>query len=143
MKSNFSLKFKIFDIFIIAFVVVAIVASIITTNVVFSRDLKDSYVVQIYYQGELLEDKQIKVKDVDDEMVIVLKKQDYDKLLGDVTILINKDKGICISEVTCPNETCLKMGWVRSVGYPVTCLPNGVHVMITSPDVDQDIILGW
>ena len=75
-------------------------------------------------------------------MVIVLKKQDYDKLLGDVTILINKDKGICISEVTCPNETCLKMGWVRSVGYPVTCLPNGVHVMITSPDVDQDIILG-
>ena len=143
MKSNFSLKFKIFDIFIVAFVVVAIVASIITTNVVFSRDLKDSYVVQIYYQGELLEDKQIKVKDVDDEMAIVLKKQDYDKLLGDVTILINKDKGICISEVTCPNETCLKMGWVRSVGYPVTCLPNGVHVMITSPDVDQDIILGW
>lgn len=142
MKSNFSLKFKIFDIFIVAFVVVAIVASIITTNVVFSRDLKDSYVVQIYYQGELLEDKQIKVKDVDDEMAIVLKKQDYDKLLGDVTILINKDKGICISEVTCPNETCLKMGWVRSVGYPVTCLPNGVHVMITSPDVDQDIILG-
>ena len=142
MKSNFSLKFKIFDIFIVAFVVVAIVASIITTNVVFSRDLKDSYVVQIYYQGELLEDKQIKVKDVDDEMVIVLKKHDYDKLLGDVTILINKDKGICISEVTCPNETCLKMGWVRSVGYPVTCLPNGVHVMITSPDVDQDIILG-
>ena len=142
MKSNFSLKFKIFDIFIVAFVVVAIVASIITTNVVFSRDLKDSYVVQIYYQGELLEDKQIKVKDVDDEMVIVLKKQDYDKLLGDVTILINKDKGICISEVTCPNETCLKMGWVRSVGYPVTCLPNGVHVMITSPDIDQDIILG-
>lgn len=142
MKSNFSLKFKIFDIFIVAFVVVAIVASIITTNVVFSRDLKDSYVVQIYYQGELLEDKQIKVKDVDNEMVIVLKKQDYDKLLGDVTILINKDKGICISEVTCPNETCLKMGWVRSVGYPVTCLPNGVHVVITSPDVDQDIVLG-
>lgn len=142
MKSNFSLKFKIFDIFIVAFVLIAIVASIITTNVIFSRDLKDSYVVQIYYQGELLEDKQIKVKDVDDEMTVVLKKQDYDKLLGDVTILINKDKGICISEVTCPNETCLKMGWVRSVGYPVTCLPNGVHVMITSPDVDQDIILG-
>lgn len=142
MKSNFSLKFKIFDIFIVAFVVVAIVVSIITTNVLFSRDLKDSYVVQIYYQGELLEDKQIKVKDIDDEMIIVLKKEEYDKLLGDVTILINKDKGICISEVTCPNETCLKMGWVRSVGYPVTCLPNGVHVIITSPDVDQDIVLG-
>lgn len=142
MKSNFSLKFKIFDIFIVAFVIIAIVASIITTNVIFSRDLKDSHVVQIYYQGELLEDKQIKVKDVDEELTIVLTKDEYEKLLGDVTIVINKEKGICISDVTCPNETCLKMGWVKSVGYPVTCLPNGVYVIITSPDVDQDHILG-
>ena len=142
MKSNFSLKFKLFDIFIVAFLLVAIVISIVTTNVVFSRDLKDNYVVQIYYQGELLENKQVKIKDVDEEKVIILTKDEYNKLLGDVTIVINKDKGICIKDVTCPNETCVKMGWVRSVGYPVTCLPNGVYVIITSKDVDQDIILG-
>lgn len=141
MKSNFSLKFKLFDIFIVAFLLVAIVISIVTTNVVFSRDLKDNYVVQIYYQGELLENKQTIIKDVDEEKVIVLTKDEYNKLLGDVTIVINKDKGICIKDVTCPNETCVKMGWVRSVGYPVTCLPNGVYVIITSKDVDQDIIL--
>lgn len=142
MKSNFSLKFKLFDIFIVAFLLVAIVISIVTTNVVFSRDLKDNYVVQIYYQGELLENKQTIIKDVDEEKVIILTKDEYNKLLGDVTIVINKDKGICIKDVTCPNETCVKMGWVRSVGYPVTCLPNGVYVIITSKDVDQDIILG-
>ena len=142
MKSNFSLKFKLFDIFIVAFLLVAIVISIVTTNVVFSRDLKDNYVVQIYYQGELLENKQTIIKDVDEEKVIILTKDEYNKLLGDVTIVINKDKGICIKDVTCPNETCVKMGWLRSVGYPVTCLPNGVYVIITSKDVDQDIILG-
>ena len=142
MKSNFSLKFKLFDIFIVAFMLVSIVASIVTTNVVFSRELKDSNVIQIYYQGQLLEDKLVQVKDVEDELIIVLKKEEYDKLLGDVTIVINRDKGICISDVTCPNETCLKMGWVRSVGYPVTCLPNGVYVIITSRKVDQDTILG-
>ena len=142
MKSNFSLKFKLFDIFIVAFLLVAIVVSIVTTNVVFSRDLKDNYVVQIYYQGELLENKQTIIKDVDEEKIIILTKDEYNKLLGDVTIVINKDKGICIKDVTCPNETCVKMGWVRSVGYPVTCLPNGVYVIITSKDVDQDIILG-
>ena len=142
MKSNFSLKFKLFDIFIVAFLLVAIVISIVTTNVVFSRDLKDNYVVQIYYQGELLENKQVKIKDVEEEKIIILTKDEYNKLLGDVTIVINKDKGICIKDVTCPNETCVKMGWVRSVGYPVTCLPNGVYVIITSKDVDQDIILG-
>ena len=143
MKSNFSLKFKLFDIFIIGFLLASIVVSIITTNVVFSRDLKDSYVVQIYYQGEILTDKQVKIADVENETIIILKKEEYDKLLGDVTIVINKEKGICISDVTCPNETCIKMGWVRSIGYPVTCLPNGVYVIITSKKVDQDIILGW
>ena len=142
MKNNFSLKFKLFDIFIIGFLLVSIVVSIITTNVVFSRDLKDSYVVQIYYQGEILTDKQVKIADVENETIIILKKEEYDKLLGDVTIVINKEKGICISDVTCPNETCIKMGWVRSIGYPVTCLPNGVYVIITSKKVDQDIILG-
>ena len=129
-------------VFIVAFLLVAIVVSIVTTNVVFSRDLKDNYVVQIYYQGELLENKQTIIKDVDEEKIIILTKDEYNKLLGDVTIVINKDKGICIKDVTCPNETCVKMGWVRSVGYPVTCLPNGVYVIITSKDVDQDIILG-
>ena len=142
MKNNFSLKFKLFDIFIIGFLLVSIVVSIITTNVVFSRDLKDSYVVQIYYQGEILTDKQVKIADVENETIIILKKEEYDKLLGDVTIVINKEKGICISDVTCPNETCIKMGWVRSIGYPVTCLPNGVYVIITSKKVDQDHILG-
>lgn len=142
MKSNFSLKFKLFDIFIIAFLLVSIVVSIITSNVIFSRELKDNYVVQIYYQGEVLEDKSIKLEDVEDELVIVLKQEEYDKLLGDVTIVINKEKGICISDVTCPNETCLKMGWVRYVAYAVTCLPNGVAVVITSPKVDQDHIFG-
>ena len=143
MKANFSLKFKFFDIFIIAFVLIGIVISIITTNVVFSREMKDNYIVQIYYQGELLEDLQVKVSDInEEEVVIVLSKDEYEQLLGDVTIVINKEKGICISDVTCPNETCLKMGWVRSVGYPVTCLPNGVHVIISAPKVDQDHILG-
>ena len=142
MKSNFSLKFKLFDIFIVAFVLVAIVASIIATNVVFSRTLKDDSVVQIYYHGELLEDKQYKIKDINEEEIIVLKKSEYEDLLGDLTIIINVEKGICISEVTCPNKTCVKTGWVRYVGYPVTCLPNDVHVIITSKDVDKDIILG-
>ena len=72
MKSNFSLKFKLFDIFVIAFLLISIVTSIVTTNVVFSRDLKDDYVVKIYYQGEVLEDRQIKLKDVDEELIVVL-----------------------------------------------------------------------
>lgn len=138
MKTNFSLKFKFFDIFILAFVVVAIVASIITTNVIFGRVFSNENNVEIYYHNQLI--KEIKLDEITEETKVVLKQEDYDKLLGDLTILIDPEKGICISEVTCPNHTCIKQGWVNKVGYPVTCLPNGVYVMITSPSPDVDLI---
>ena len=138
MKTNFSLKFKLFDIFILTFVVVAIVASIITTNVIFGRVFSSENNVEIYYQNQLV--KEIKLDDIKEETKIVLKQEDYEKLLGDLTVLIDPKKGICISDVTCPNHTCIKQGWVNRVGYPVTCLPNGVYVMITSPNPDLDLI---
>ena len=59
MKTNFSLKFKLFDIFILTFVVVAIVASIITTNVIFGRVFSSENNVEIYYQNQLV--KEIKL----------------------------------------------------------------------------------
>ena len=138
MKTNFSLKFKFFDIFILAFVVVAIVASIIATNVIFGRVFSNENNVEIYYHNQLI--KEIKLDKITEETKVVLKQEDYEKLLGDLTVLIDPEKGICISEVTCPNHTCIKQGWVNKVGYPVTCLPNGVYVMITSPSPDVDLI---
>lgn len=138
MKTNFSLKFKFFDIFILAFVVVAIVASIIATNVIFGRVFSNENNVEIYYHNQLI--KEVKLDEITEETKVVLKQEDYDKLLGDLTVLIDPEKGICISEVTCPNHTCIKQGWVNKVGYPVTCLPNGVYVMITSPSPDVDLI---
>ena len=138
MKTNFSLKFKFFDIFILAFVVVAIVASIIATNVIFGRVFSNENNVEIYYHNQLI--KEIKLDEITEETKVVLKQEDYDKLLGELTVLIDPEKGICISEVTCPNHTCIKQGWVNKVGYPVTCLPNGVYVMITSPSPDVDLI---
>ena len=66
----------------------------------------------------------------------------YESLHGDFTVVINKDKGICVKDVTCPNHYCEKMGWINSVGYPLVCIPNGVYVIITSLDVNQGIVLG-
>ena len=58
---------------------------------------------------------------------------------GDISI--DKEKGVCISEVNCPNHLCEKMGWVNEVGVPVVCLPNNVYVIIASSSIDQDITL--
>ena len=140
MKSNFSLKFKIFDIFVLLFAVVSIVATIITTNIVFAKSKLDECNVQIFYRNTLV--KEVKMSDVNGEIKYVLKKDVYDGLNGDMVILIDEEKGVCISEVVCPNHLCVNMGWIKEQGIPVVCLPNNVYVMITSTSsVDNDINL--
>lgn len=142
MKNNFSIKFKLFDVFIMIFSLLLIGVVIVSTNIAFSNTLDKERIVQIYYQGQLLENKQIEIDDLLEEKHVILLKDDYDGLLGDMDIVINKDKGVCIYDVTCPNYYCKNQGWVNSVGYPVVCIPNGVYVIITSSTIDQDTILG-
>lgn len=139
MKNNFSLKFKIFDIFVLVFVTVCIVATIITTNIVFAKDKDNASSVQIYYQNNMVEE--ILLDDINEHLDFVLTKEKYNGLRGDMTISIDKEKGVCISEVNCPNHLCEKMGWVNEVGVPVVCLPNNVYVIIASSSIDQDITL--
>lgn len=139
MKNNFSLKFKIFDIFVLVFVTVCIVATIITTNIVFAKNKDNANSVQIYYQNNMVEE--ILLDDINEHLDFVLTKEKYNGLRGDMTISIDKEKGVCISEVNCPNHLCEKMGWVNEVGVPVVCLPNNVYVIITSSSIDQDITL--
>ena len=78
------------------------------------------------------------------ELEIILEKEEYPNLLGDIKILINKEKGICIKEVTCPNHLCEDMGWVNRIGIPVVCLPNDVYVVIEYSDntiIDNDFMV--
>ena len=142
MKNNFPIKFKVFDVFILIFAVISIVATIITTNIVFGKDNNkiDDRVVCIYHKNDLV--KEIKVIDINGKIDYKLTKEEFNDLRGDMIISIDKDKGVCISEVVCPNHLCENMGWVNKKGIPVVCLPNNVYVIISSSSsIDQDIEL--
>lgn len=143
MKNNFSIKFKVFDVFILIFAVISIVATIITTNIVFGKDNNkgiDDRVVCIYHKNDLV--KEIKIIDINGKVEYKLTKEEFNDLRGDMIISIDKDKGVCISEVVCPNHLCENMGWVNKKGIPVVCLPNNVYVIISSSSsIDQDIEL--
>lgn len=143
MNSNFYNKFRLFDVFCILFAIVFIVASIITTNVVFanSKGIDDTKSVEIYHHGKLLENRIINFKDVDDEIEVILSKEEYTDLLGDIHILVNKEKGVCIKEVECPNHYCEKQGWISYSGYPITCLPNDIYIIINNSSVDIDFVM--
>lgn len=140
MKNNFSLKFKIFDVFIIAFSVVCIVIGIIYSSISFAKKFDDDCIVKICHGNDVL--MEVNMEDVDGEMEIVLTKEEYPFLLGDFTVLINDTYGVCVTNITCPNHACEKMGWIDSLNFPVTCLPNNMFVRIESKDVDVDIPMG-
>jgi hypothetical protein len=49
--------------------------------------------------------------------------------LGNVKIVIENGRA-CIMESTCPNQTCVKSGWISAIGESVTCAPNQVLIRI-------------
>jgi len=51
--------------------------------------------------------------------------------LGKVKIVIEKGRA-CIMESTCPNQTCVKSGWISAIGESVTCAPNQILIRIQS-----------
>lgn len=46
---------------------------------------------------------------------------------GRNTILIENGQ-ICMSHADCPDQTCVKMGWLKSSAFPIVCLPH--HLVI-------------
>lgn len=46
---------------------------------------------------------------------------------GKNTVLIENGQ-ICMSHADCPDQTCVKMGWLKSASLPIVCLPH--HLVI-------------
>lgn len=56
--------------------------------------------------------------------------------LGTVIIEV-KDKKVRISEATCPDQICVKQGWISSPAQSIICVPNELVIYINEkPPVD-------
>lgn len=141
MHRNISLKFHIFDFFIIA---ISILVSIVLMVVILltNNPYSNQRYVEIYHNNMCLEQYRIDLDTLDKPLEIVLKKDDYPRLLGDFTICIDPKKGIKVENVTCPNHTCEKQGWVNVTNLPVLCIPNDVRVVITTNSSGGDDVIG-
>ena len=47
---------------------------------------------------------------------------------GGYNLIVIKDGTICISEADCPDQTCVKMGELKSDYLPIVCLPHKLSV---------------
>lgn len=55
-------------------------------------------------------------------------------------VVIVKDGKVCIARADCPDETCVKMGWVSEVGDTIVCLPHRLVVTVTGGEETSDAV---
>ena len=56
---------------------------------------------------------------------------------GHVNTVEIRDHRIRVKEADCPDQTCVRMGWLSSSSMPIVCLPHRLVIEFTdSADVD-------
>jgi hypothetical protein len=49
---------------------------------------------------------------------------------------------ICVSHASCPDQVCVKQGWVSRNVIPIVCLPNQLVIQIKGGESDLDAATG-
>ena len=60
---------------------------------------------------------------------------------GSNTITV-EDGRICVSHASCPDQVCVKQGWVSRNVVPIVCLPNQLVIQIKGGESDLDAATG-
>ena len=115
------LKPNKYDVFVIAFTVILIVLSIVLS---FSNSNSKANIVVIKYDNEVVHKMNLQVDET-----FTMKKEDYDLLLGDLTIQVKNGK-VAVVEQTSNYNYCEIMGEVDKPGTAIICAPNGVVITI-------------
>ena len=85
-------------------------------------------VAQVYWNGKLLH-----TFPLDEPVEYTLSSPNG----GSNTVTV-RDGRVCVSHATCPDQVCVKQGWVDSASTPIVCLPNGLVVEIQGGDSTLD-----
>lgn len=59
---------------------------------------------------------------------------------GGSNVIEIKDGSIRVLSADCPDQTCVKMGWLSSAAMPVVCLPHGLVMEYIDADSGVDAI---
>ncbi|MBP6126090.1 MAG: NusG domain II-containing protein [Leptotrichiaceae bacterium] len=87
--------------------------------------------------------KEIMALNLKENKIIILKKDKYPLLLGDMHIEVRNGK-IGVTKEKSPNHYCSKIGFVSEVTKPIICQPNKVIVLIENKkneakDIDLEV----
>ena len=56
---------------------------------------------------------------------------------GSNTVLVERGR-ICISRADCPDQICVRQGWISDKSVPIVCLPHKLMIEITGAGGELD-----
>lgn len=130
------LKHNLHDIFVYIICFILIGVMLIVSNVLTSKANG-----KVLYASVTIGGKQKYKLNMNEDIELVLKKDKYPNLLGDMIIEI-KNKKVRVKQEESPLHYCSLQGWVEDVAKPIVCLPNGVVITIMGqaiPDNDWEM----
>ncbi len=90
---------------------------------------------QIYQFGELVEE--IPLDQVTESYTIPLEGED-----GAENVIEVAPGRIRVRRANCPDQVCVRQGWISDSSVPVVCLPHQVVIQITGGEGDVDAAAG-
>lgn len=89
-------------------------------------------VANVYQNGVKI--RSIELSDVTEAYTFVVE--------GSVENTVAVEHGrICVLSATCPDQICVKQGWLYGGAVPIVCLPNSLVIEIETADGDVDGVL--
>ena len=122
---NISLKPNKHDIFVLAITILIIICSVI---LIFTNKVTGNSLVLVKYNNEVVHTMRL-----DKDERFTMKKEDYELLLGDLTIEVKNGK-VAVVEQTSNYNYCEIMGENDRPGTAIICAPNGVVITIVDED---------
>lgn len=113
---------------IILFCAAALISGVLSLRLLTGR--RDGTVVEVIQDGAVL--REIDLSRVSAEYAFTVTCPDG----GENTILVQPGR-ICVSAADCPDQVCIRQGWLSDQATPVVCLPHRLILRVRgSSDVD-------
>lgn len=88
-------------------------------------------IVNIIQDGEIL--YTIDLEQAEDQMI-------YIEYQGSKNVIRIQKHQICVIDAECPDQTCVKMGELKSNATPIVCLPNKLVIEFAeNDDIDAEV----
>ena len=117
-------------IYILSFIL--IIGLIVASNIITGKAEG-----KVKYAIVTIEGKQKFKLNMNEDKELVLSKDKYPSLLGEMIIEI-KDNKVRVKKEESPLHYCSMQGWVDSVAKPIVCLPNSVVITVMGQEVPDN-----